>query len=101
MRLSRSGVQRGGTLHPRAVPEDDQSGGLLDALSGAGIDVASGCQRRECGLCAVQRVGVEEEVDHRDPFLSDNQKGEHDLICACVSRALGSVTIDTGHREYL
>lgn len=74
---------------------------LLDALSGAGVDVASDCERGECGLCTVQLVKVEGEVDHRDLFLSDLQKHENELICACVSRAVGSVTIDTGHRNHL
>ncbi|QBX36669.1 oxidoreductase [Brevundimonas sp. S30B] len=74
---------------------------LLDALAGAGVDVASDCKRGECGLCAVQLVAVAGEVDHRDLFLSDHQKMENALICACVSRAVGTVTVDTGHRAHL
>lgn len=74
---------------------------LLEALSDAGVDVASDCVRGECGLCTVRVVDVEGEIDHRDVFLSDQQKVESDLICACVSRAVGAISIDTGYRPHL
>ncbi|MFN3535888.1 MAG: PDR/VanB family oxidoreductase [Brevundimonas sp.] len=74
---------------------------LLEALSDAGVEVASDCRRGECGLCAVQVTSLDGEIDHRDLFLSDHQKSDNTQICACVSRALGSITIDTGHRDRL
>jgi len=73
---------------------------LLDTLARAGIDVASDCQRGECGLCAVDVVG-EAALDHRDVFLSDAQRSEGHTLCACVSRAAGEITIDTGFRPTL
>lgn len=74
---------------------------LLDSLTAAGADVASDCRRGECGLCVVQVTELKGDIDHRDIFLSDHQKAENRLICACVSRVIGSITVDTGHRAHL
>lgn len=72
---------------------------MLDALDAAGVEVMSECRRGECGLCTVDIVALEGEIDHRDVFLSDHQKRENSRICACVSRAVhGGVVIDTSWR---
>jgi ferredoxin-NADP reductase len=75
----------------------DQS--LLDALGAAGIDVPGHCRRGECGLCAVQVLQVDGVLDHRDVFLSDQEKARGKALCACVSRAVGRLAIDTGYRS--
>ena len=73
---------------------------LLDALIGAGIDMVYDCQRGECGLCAVKVLERSGEIDHRDVFLSAEEKAENDRMCACVSRLTGgSATIDIGYRR--
>jgi ferredoxin len=72
---------------------------VLDALRDDGVDMMWDCLRGECGLCAATVVDVEGELDHRDVFLSDEEKDEGRAIITCVSRAVGgSVTIDTGFR---
>lgn len=72
---------------------------MLDALEAAGVEVMSECRRGECGLCTVDVMALEGEIDHRDVFLSDHQKRENGRICACVSRAVhGGVVIDTSWR---
>jgi dimethylamine monooxygenase subunit B len=72
-----------------------QNRSLLSALNDAGYEVISDCQRGECGVCAIDVVGVEGEIDHRDVFFSDHQKRSNAKICPCVSRARGVVTVDT------
>jgi ferredoxin-NADP reductase len=72
---------------------------LLDALRDEGVDMMWDCLRGECGLCAATVIEVEGELDHRDVFLSDQQKADDEAIITCVSRAVGgAVTIDTGFR---
>jgi Flavodoxin reductases (ferredoxin-NADPH reductases) family 1 len=72
---------------------------LLDALRDDGVDMMWDCLRGECGLCAATVVDVEGELDHRDVFLSDEEKEEGHAIITCVSRAVGgAITIDTGFR---
>ena len=84
-----------GEIHEVTVPETKS---MLDALADAGVEVAYDCLRGECGLCLLDVTGVCGEIDHRDVFLSDRQKSENTKICACVSRATGSIEIDSAFR---
>ncbi|MBH5402462.1 oxidoreductase [Bradyrhizobium sp. CNPSo 4010] len=68
---------------------------MLDVLNASGFEVISDCKRGECGLCAIDVVDVDGEIDHRDVFFSDHQKQANQKICACVSRARGTITVDT------
>jgi len=72
---------------------------MLDVLNDAGFEVISDCQRGECGVCAVDVIAVDGEIDHRDVFFSDQQKKDNRKICPCVSRAVGVITIDTLYRH--
>jgi vanillate O-demethylase ferredoxin subunit len=72
-----------------------QNRSMLWALNDAGYEVMSDCERGECGVCAIDVVGFEGEIDHRDVFFSDHQKSSNAKICPCVSRARGLVTVDT------
>ncbi|MGO1079481.1 PDR/VanB family oxidoreductase [Inquilinus sp. CA228] len=72
---------------------------MLDALAEAGVEIIADCRRGECGLCAVDVLAVDGEIDHRDVFFSDEQKRRGRKICACVSRAVGSIAIDTAYRS--
>ena len=72
---------------------------MLAALTKAGVEVMSDCQRGECGLCAVTILGCEGAVDHRDVFFSERERAEGGKLCACVSRAVGgAISIDTAYR---
>ncbi|KQX84905.1 PDR/VanB family oxidoreductase [Variovorax sp. Root473] len=71
---------------------------LLDALDAAGVQTLSDCKRGECGLCAMDVLAVDGEVDHRDVFLSPHEKQATTRICACVSRAVGTLTLDSAYR---
>lgn len=73
---------------------------LLEALEHAGIPSMYDCRRGECGLCALPVLEATHEVDHRDVFLSDEEKAASDRICTCVSRVAGGrLVIDTGYRQ--
>ena len=59
---------------------------LLSALEEAGVPISSSCRAGRCGTCRL-RV-IEGTVDHRDRFLTDEER-EEGLMLACVSRACG------------
>jgi ferredoxin len=72
---------------------------LLDALRDDGVDMMWDCLRGECGLCTATVIDVEGELDHRDVFLSEEEKEQGGAVVTCVSRAVGGeITIDTGFR---
>jgi vanillate O-demethylase ferredoxin subunit len=77
------------------VPSDTT---LLEALEQAGVPTIADCRRGECGLCAMDVLSVQGEVDHRDVFLSPQEKAACKRICVCVSRAVGSITLDSAWR---
>ncbi|MBR0795477.1 oxidoreductase [Bradyrhizobium jicamae] len=77
------------------IPRDRS---MLDVLNEAGHEVMSDCRLGECGVCALDIVDVDGEIDHRDVFFSDHQKRESRRICACVSRVRGTITVDTLRR---
>lgn len=77
------------------VPAD---GSLLDALEAAGVQTIFDCKRGECGLCTLDVLAVDGEIDHRDVFLSEHEKSNNTRICACVSRAVGTITLDSAWR---
>jgi hypothetical protein len=43
-------------------------------------------------------LAVDGELDHRDVFLSEHEKAAGRRICACVSRAVGTITLDSAWR---
>lgn len=77
------------------VPADTT---LLDALESAGVESIFDCRRGECGLCAMDVLALEGEIDHRDVFLSEHEKQQNTRICTCVSRVVGSLTLDSSYR---
>jgi ferredoxin-NADP reductase len=71
---------------------------LLDALESAGVQTLFDCKRGECGLCAMDVLAVDGTIDHRDVFLSEHEKEANRRICACVSRVVGGITLDSAYR---
>lgn len=58
---------------------------ILKALRGAGIEIESSCEQGFCGTCITAvREGI---PDHRDEFLSDQEKESGKVIMPCVSRS--------------
>lgn len=58
---------------------------LLEALLKAGVQAPHSCRVGGCGSCEVQVV--EGEVDHRDHFYKDHERGLKKVILTCCSRA--------------
>jgi vanillate O-demethylase ferredoxin subunit len=71
---------------------------LLDALELAGVSALSNCRRGECGLCALDVLALDGVIDHRDVFLSAHEHQQNQRICVCVSRVVGSISLDIAYR---
>ncbi len=71
---------------------------LLDSLEMAGVQALSDCRRGECGLCVMDVLALDGEIDHRDVFLSAHEKQSNTRMCVCVSRVVGSVALDSAYR---
>ena len=74
-----------------------QDASLLETLKLAGVQAMYGCRRGECGLCAMDVLALDGEIDHRDVFLSDHEKAANQRMCVCVSRVVGSVTLESAY----
>ena len=74
--LARTGV----TLH---VPEDRT---LLAVVRGVIRDAPSSCGMGTCGTCATTVLAG--EPDHRDGFLSDEDRRSGTVMMICVGRSL-------------
>lgn len=72
--------------------------GLLDELEMAGVQAIYDCRRGECGLCAMDVLSLNGEIDHRDVFFCDEEKASNKRICVCVSRVVGEITLDSAYR---
>jgi len=71
----------------------DENSTIIDALLMNKINVEYSCLQGTCGTCVMNVV--EGEVDHRDTFLSNEEKSKGKKMCICVSRAAGNrVVID-------
>lgn len=59
---------------------------MLDVLLDAGIDVPYSCMQGVCGSCRL--TVIEGTPDHRDGYLSDNQRAANDAVIPCCSGSL-------------
>jgi vanillate O-demethylase ferredoxin subunit len=72
------------------IPADKS---ILDVLRENRIPCDSSCREGVCGSCMV--AVLEGEVDHRDSYLSADEKQQGEVMMICVSRAKnGDLTID-------
>ncbi len=80
-------ARTGGTF---LVPEDKS---IIEVLADNGIDIEYSCEQGVCGTCL---TGVlDGEPDHRDMFMTAEEKSANDKMCPCVSRARSSrLTLD-------
>ena len=66
------------------VPADKT---ILDCLIDAGCDPMFDCKRGECGVCSTPVI--EGDIEHRDYFLSKEEKASGKLMQICISRVKG------------
>jgi tetrachlorobenzoquinone reductase len=66
---------------------------ILDILLDAGVNVSFSCTEGFCGTCETKVIdGI---PDHRDSFLSDEERSENSKIMICCSRSKSPVlTLD-------
>ncbi|MDM0084739.1 PDR/VanB family oxidoreductase [Variovorax sp. J31P179] len=62
---------------------------ILDALMAAKVDVLWDCRRGECGLCPQSVLKADGPIQHRDQYLSPEEREAADTLCICVSRIRG------------
>lgn len=66
---------------------------ILDALQHQNITVPYACMQGTCGTCIASVL--KGEIDHRDAYLSDDEREHENQICVCISRAKnGRLTLD-------
>jgi ferredoxin-NADP reductase len=58
---------------------------LIDALAREGIKIEKSCEQGVCGTCLCDVL--EGEPDHRDVYLTDEEKADNDQILVCCSRS--------------
>ncbi len=56
---------------------------MLDALLNAGVDVGFACSEGICGTCETKVL--EGVPDHRDHFLTDDEKAANRSVMVCCS----------------
>ena len=77
---------RSGGEYPVAANES-----IVDALQKHNIKIETSCEQGVCGTCL---TGVlEGEPDHRDVYLTDEEKRVGDRMLPCVSRARSNVLV--------
>ncbi|MET8947851.1 2Fe-2S iron-sulfur cluster-binding protein [Streptomyces sp. NPDC004542] len=70
---------------------------ILDALEASGVDTLSDCRRGECGLCVTDVLDPHDGIDHRDSYLTAEERGTSTQLALCCSRAAGQlIDIDIG-----
>lgn len=64
---------------------------VVEALRCEGIDILTSCEQGVCGTC-ITRV-LEGQVDHRDMYLTDEEKAGNEQFMPCCSRARSKVLV--------
>jgi vanillate O-demethylase ferredoxin subunit len=70
------------------VPADKT---VLEVLLAEGIDVPSSCEAGVCGTCLTRVLGG--TPDHRDTFLTDDERRANDQFTPCCSRSKTPVLV--------
>ncbi len=61
---------------------------IVQALAAAGVDLPTSCEQGVCGTCLTRVLAGTPE--HRDSYLTDEERARNDQILPCCSRALSA-----------
>lgn len=64
---------------------------IVEALAGVGIKIKVSCEQGVCGTCLCNVL--DGTPDHRDVFLTDEEKADNDQILLCCSRAFSDTLV--------
>ncbi len=64
---------------------------IAAALAAVGITVELSCEEGVCGTCLTDVLAG--DIDHRDHYLTDEEKAEGSLILVCCSRARSDILV--------
>ncbi len=64
---------------------------VIEALAAAGVEVPTSCEQGVCGTC-LTRV-IEGTPDHRDSYLTDEEREANDQFLPCCSRAKSALLV--------
>lgn len=65
---------------------------IAKKLAEHGIKVEVKCEEGVCGTCVTDVLAG--EIDHRDQFLTEEEREDGDQICVCCSRGRGKLVLD-------
>ncbi len=65
---------------------------IAKALAKEGIKIEVKCEEGVCGTCITDVL--DGEIEHRDQFLTDEEREDGDQMCACCSRGRGKLVLD-------
>ncbi|MCY1298352.1 Carnitine monooxygenase reductase subunit [compost metagenome] len=64
---------------------------IAQALADAGVNIQVSCKQGVCGTCLCNVL--EGQPDHRDVYLTDEEKAANDQILTCCSRAMSKTLV--------
>ncbi|HSX88897.1 MAG TPA: PDR/VanB family oxidoreductase [Pseudomonas sp.] len=79
-------IGHGGAIH--TVPTGSN---VIEVLNEHGIEIPVSCEQGVCGTC-VTRV-LEGQPDHRDSYLTEQERSANDCFLPCCSRALSPLLV--------
>lgn len=65
---------------------------IAKVLAAHGVKIEVKCEEGVCGTCLTDVL--EGDIDHRDRFLTDDEREDGDVMCACCSRGKGRLVLD-------
>lgn len=65
---------------------------IARVLATHGIKIEVKCEEGVCGTCITDVLAG--EIDHRDQFLTEEEREDMDQMCACCSRGKGKLVLD-------